>query len=202
MIRVRPLCLLPLVCALISTVSAAQVPQQQPAQALAETVEVRLLEADAVVLDADGKPVHGLTKEDFVVLEDGTPQPITNFTEYRDTASTSLPGSQSPAPPSVSRPAPRTLAFLLDAMSLRGRARTDFFAEIRALVGRTVRYDDRVLILTWAEGTFRPALDRTSDRRAINAAIDQVEKNPAVIAAAGPSVTTREAELRAVAEAS
>jgi VWFA-related protein len=47
-----------------------------PAQAEAITVDV-------VVLDRDGQPVGGLTKEDFTLLEGGRPQPIVGF-EARD----------------------------------------------------------------------------------------------------------------------
>src|ERR1700730_4003519 len=43
-----------------------------PARAEAITVDV-------VVLDRDGQPVGGLTKEDFVLLEGGRPQPIVAF---------------------------------------------------------------------------------------------------------------------------
>src|SRR5688572_13901623 len=45
----------------------------------AEQLEVRVVNVDVVVTDRDGRPVDGLTREDFVVLEDGRPQPITNF---------------------------------------------------------------------------------------------------------------------------
>ena len=39
------------------------------------------VEVDAVVTDAQGNAVRGLTKADFQVLEDGTPQVISTFTE-------------------------------------------------------------------------------------------------------------------------
>jgi VWFA-related protein len=41
--------------------------------------EVRYIEVDVLVTDKDGNAVRGLTKEDFTLLEDGDPQPITNF---------------------------------------------------------------------------------------------------------------------------
>jgi VWFA-related protein len=47
-----------------------------PAQAEAITVDV-------VVLDKDGQPVAGLTRDDFTLLEEGRPQPIVGF-EARD----------------------------------------------------------------------------------------------------------------------
>src|SRR5260370_325713 len=53
---------------------------QQPAAS--ERIEVQVTNIDVVVTDAEGKLVHGLTREDFVVLDDGKPQPLTNFAEY------------------------------------------------------------------------------------------------------------------------
>jgi len=37
---------------------------------------------DVTVTDAKGNPVHGLTKDDFTVKEDGKPQPIKSFAEF------------------------------------------------------------------------------------------------------------------------
>jgi VWFA-related protein len=41
----------------------------------------RLTVVDVTATDADGNPVHDLTKSDFTILEDGKPQPISNFEE-------------------------------------------------------------------------------------------------------------------------
>ena len=48
--------------------------------------------ADVVVLDKDGRPVRGLTREDFTLLEDGRPQTIVAF-EARELTS---PGKDAP----------------------------------------------------------------------------------------------------------
>lgn len=42
-------------------------------------VTTRLVEVHVVVKDRQGRPVQGLTREDFTLLELGKPQPITNF---------------------------------------------------------------------------------------------------------------------------
>ena len=47
--------------------------------------EAEVVTVDVVVLDEDGQPVRGLTKSDFVVEDDGTPQEIVAF-EVRDLA--------------------------------------------------------------------------------------------------------------------
>ena len=42
---------------------------------------VELLQLDVTILDKTGKPVRGLTKDDFTLLEDGKPQTIETFAE-------------------------------------------------------------------------------------------------------------------------
>ena len=42
-------------------------------------VEVNYVEIDATAADAQGNPVHDLTKEDFQVIEEGKPQTLTEF---------------------------------------------------------------------------------------------------------------------------
>ena len=73
--------------ALAATASHAQEPRTVPAfPARADAIT-----ADVVVLDKDGRPVRGLIREDFTLLEDGNPQAIVAF-EARELAS---PGPES-----------------------------------------------------------------------------------------------------------
>jgi hypothetical protein len=43
------------------------------------TSNVDLVTVDAIVQDAKGRPVRGLTADDFTLLEDGKPQTIASF---------------------------------------------------------------------------------------------------------------------------
>jgi len=58
-------------------------PAQDPATAQAQPptfkAQVEYVEVDVIVTDAQGRPVAGLTKDDFQVSEDGKRQTITNF---------------------------------------------------------------------------------------------------------------------------
>src|SRR5437667_4020851 len=71
--------LLALATAAVSTLSGQEDRRQPSFPARAEAITV-----DVVVLDKDGQPVGGLTKDDFVLLEGGRPQPIVAF-EARQT---------------------------------------------------------------------------------------------------------------------
>ena len=56
---------------------AAQTPVEQPP--LTFRVEVNYVEVDAVVTDAEGRPIANLTKDDFELLEDGKRQDVSTF---------------------------------------------------------------------------------------------------------------------------
>jgi VWFA-related protein len=58
--------------------------QQQAPVAAAPTIQVYSRETivDVTITDKDGKPVHGLTRDDFTVKEDGKPQAIKSFAEF------------------------------------------------------------------------------------------------------------------------
>jgi VWFA-related protein len=55
--------------------------QAQSQRAPVFRARVDLLQLDVTVLDKDGKPVRGLTKDDFIILEDKQPQTVQAFTE-------------------------------------------------------------------------------------------------------------------------
>ncbi|HET9315494.1 MAG TPA: VWA domain-containing protein [Vicinamibacteria bacterium] len=61
--------------------------------------EVEVITIDAVVVDKDGRPVTGLAREEFRVLEDGTPREIVSFEAYeRGETQAEEEGRSAPAP--------------------------------------------------------------------------------------------------------
>jgi VWFA-related protein len=58
-------------------------------------VQSRLIVADVIVQDASGNPVRGLTRNNFVVEEDGVPQPLHTF-EHHSAADAGLAGPKLP----------------------------------------------------------------------------------------------------------
>ncbi len=71
-------------------------PREEPTEAAAETLhtQTQLVVVDVVVEDKSGHPVHGLTRDNFVITEQKEPQTIRNFEEH-SAASDQKPG---PAP--------------------------------------------------------------------------------------------------------
>jgi VWFA-related protein len=79
--------------------------------------------ADVVVLDKDGRPVRGLTREDFTLLEDGKPQAIVAFEGRELVAAERAPaprvGDERVATNEGGASGGRTFAFLLDDLGTR-----------------------------------------------------------------------------------
>ena len=150
-------------------------------QQYSERVEVRLHNLDTVVTDREGKPVSGLTKEDFVVLENGVAQEITNFSVYDSSVSTVTipesgePGAAQPAQTqSASAPPPRRFVFFIDEMAIQGSARKKLTESALELL-KIVRPGDLATVVR-PTGTTRIVQDYTSDvaevEKALRKAID------------------------------
>lgn len=95
-LRVRQLALLPLgllLCAGPRSLAAQDVIAEEE---FSEEIEVSLVNLEVVVTDRQGKPIPGLAKEDFEVLEDGKTVEITNF--YAEAKETAPRGSGQPGP--------------------------------------------------------------------------------------------------------
>jgi len=77
------------------TVAASAQNTGQPPAFRADT---RLVEVNALVVDKDGRPLEGLTRDDFTVLDDGKPQAIELFDVAGGLAAPRTPGAAAAAP--------------------------------------------------------------------------------------------------------
>jgi len=75
----------PLVAVVFSGALLAQAPQAPPPDQAAPTFQAQtlLVPVDVRVVDGNGKPVTDLTQADFTILEDGVPQDIRHFANWR-----------------------------------------------------------------------------------------------------------------------
>ena len=123
---------------------------QDSAATFGETVDVRVVNVEAVVTDRDGTRVLGLTPDDFRLLVDGKEVPIDFFTEFRGGAALRDVGS-SPwdvAPVSdVQAEGTSYLVFIDDFFSIR----VDRDRVLRALEGELAFLgpQDRMAIVAW-----------------------------------------------------
>jgi VWFA-related protein len=114
---------------------------------ISETIEVHVAEVEVVVVDGAGKPVAGLTKDDFELRVDGKPRPISNFyavnrgVVQRESLAAAAPNAPASAP-ELPLPAPPThLVIFVDQERLdlaqrnRVLAALDKFAETHVKPG-------------------------------------------------------------------
>ncbi len=159
-------------------------------QAFEETVDVRLVNVEVRVTDRKGRAVHGLSREDFEVLEDRRPVEIRYFAELHQGRPTSPPSSASSGPSAspeqestleslgVTAAEPAHLVFYFDNAHLRPAGRTRAIADLRDLVERDQIDPSRVLLLAqspWIQ-SFAPF---GSTKEELLEGLDALELTPA-----------------------
>ncbi|HYC62424.1 MAG TPA: VWA domain-containing protein [Thermoanaerobaculia bacterium] len=113
---------------------------ETPTAQFEESLEVRLYNLDAIVTTKDGKPVRGLTKDDFIVLENNVPQPITNFSFYDIGSSTMALSSgnelvSTPTQTTIAEAPPaRRFVFFIDEMAIQGQGRKNLKKQAATLI--------------------------------------------------------------------
>ena len=101
------------------------------------TIDVAIVNIDAVVTDREGNRVRGLTAADFEVYENGKPQPITNFSEF-----------DLPALPAEARPS-RKIVIFVDNFTLDFFNRRRVFQALREFLRQNVAPGDEVMVVNW-----------------------------------------------------
>ncbi|MGN6186647.1 MAG: VWA domain-containing protein [Thermoanaerobaculia bacterium] len=140
-----------------------------------ETFEVRLHNLDVVVTDAKGQPVHGLTKDDFVVLEKGVPQEVTNFSYFDESATHASIGNDGTHPAEAAvEPPPRHIVFFMDDVELWRNTRARLYTRLQEFVNTMRDGDVASVVRPTAENKVALAFtgDRAAIQQALKAAID------------------------------
>src|ERR1035441_5637330 len=115
------------------------------------TVQVPLVNLDVLVTTKDGQTIPGLKKENFKILEDGTPQNISTFNQTT---------------------APITAVLLVEFASTNYRFMVDALNASYAFAN-TLRKDDWVAVISY---DMKPYIltDFTQDKHAVQAALNQL----------------------------
>jgi VWFA-related protein len=158
----------------------AATPPQPQIPSLGETIEVTVVNVDVFVTDKSGNRVHGLTKDEFQIYEDGKLQPVSNFVEYAEEAPdarvtvSSAPNATPPpaAVPAVDRRQHRTISIFVDRLQLRANKQKEVFDQLRESVRKLVQPGDRVSVITWERThTIRVRQPYTDDLGQIDGAL-------------------------------
>ena len=136
-----------------------------PPQPLVESIEVRVVDVDVVVTDRAGKPVTGLTKDDFEILEAKKPQAVTHFYEVRNgdaTAETEIAKS-------------RNFILFVDNRAMHPVLRKYVTAELAKFVDTRLQAGDQATVVMW-DRVLHVVTPLTDDKAAIRAGIDMVAR--------------------------
>jgi VWFA-related protein len=165
-------CLL-LLFAALTGIAAPQTPVVVPRAT--ESVEVSIVNVDAVVVDKEGKRVQGLLRDDFEIFENGVRQPITNFAAY-----SSAPQQQSGVvtaqiPAAAPQPPPqqqRSIVVFVERFQLPAFRSDPMFAAMKKLLHDSVRPGDRVMVVSWNQGIVGIRQIFTNDLSKVDKALD------------------------------
>jgi VWFA-related protein len=195
-----------LLCAVLLAPAASGRGQQQVPGTRVEAVQL-----DVIVNAASGKPVTGLTKSDFVVLEDKKEQKLTTFVFVEGrlpkpgatTASGAAAAPPAPAPSTAVPPAAakaegetpgRRLVIVIDDLHIAPGNIEFVKGSLRRLVDDFLGPDDSIAIVT----TSAPAGSQplSTNAASLKQTIDQLTFHaPPVMPAAGSQMTPAQAEL-------
>ncbi len=150
-----------------------------PAQKLAESIEVHVINVDVIVTDKAGNHVRGLTKNDFELFENGKAQTISNFYEV---AAEPVNVQATPEAAITTRPTDearsRRFILFIDNDSIDPFRRNSVFDSLERFTERELRPGDQVTVVTWNR-TLHIALPLTSDQSLIRAALATAKKEGA-----------------------
>jgi VWFA-related protein len=133
-----------------------------------ETLEVRVLEIEATVVDRQQRPVEGLTRDDFLVTIDGKPAEITNFSYVSRgaTRDADAPAGQA----AVEMPVPTRLIIVVDDLHLHPDSKRRALAALRKYVEETMDAATTATLITW-NGALTTRTTPTSRRDILLSAI-------------------------------
>jgi VWFA-related protein len=170
---------------LFAATLAAQQPKPAQPQAnevpkLTETMDIRVVNVDVVITDKKGKPVTGLTKDDFQLFENAVPKTISNFYEVEgpkaiNVAIVPVPGAP---PPAVTREEipenlRRRVIFYIDNLSLMPFNRNRVFKEMKEFAKNVLRPGDEAMVATFNR-SMKIRMPFTRDAGAIQTTLDTI----------------------------
>lgn len=147
-----------------------------PSSSFEEELSIEVVNVEVYVTDRKGRPVTGLTREDFRLLEDGDPVEIAYFSAFEgDARAASAPGAPpeaegEPAAEAAARE-PRHLLIYLDDANLGRAGRKRVVADLREMVATGRDGADRLMLVVH-DGGLQIVQPFTEDRQAVLAALD------------------------------
>lgn len=159
--RGAALCAFTVLIATVQTGNAQQPPGSPPEPAPPTFGrEVEVVRVDVVVTDKSGRPVRGLTKDDFTILDEGKPQVLESFESVElevpppSAAAAARPRVVSNAVTPEASDASRTFAVVMDTLNLTQSTVARAKAAVAAFLDKGVREGDRVSLIATGGGAW------------------------------------------------
>jgi VWFA-related protein len=152
-------------------------PQTPAVPHASESVEVSIVNVDAVVVDKQGHRVHGLRRDDFEIFENGARQPITNFAEYSTAPQQQTANVTAQIPVDAPQPPPpqqRSIVVFVERFRLPAFRSDPMFAAMKKLLHDSVRPGDRVMVVSWNQGLAGIRQNFTDDLSKVDKALDAI----------------------------
>lgn len=148
---------------------------------ITESIEVHVAEVEVVVVDGHGRPVPGLTKEDFEVRVDGKPRAITNFYAIDERGDRGQVTGDRPAAPANTPPVTRDLSpvpsvhliFFIDQERLDLKQRNRVFASVTSFVEQHLKPGVDASVVVYDHG-LKTRLQPTTDPQAVAATLAEI----------------------------
>lgn len=166
------------------TVAPTAVPEPVDQMGFHEEVQVTVVNIDVYVRDGDGDPVTGLTRDDFVVSQDGADMEITNFAvlnrqvfEQRYSAGGAAAVLPTPTPP-VSEASPPEIqpiwmVIYIDNENIHPLHRNRILRQVREFVVENLHPPVQMMVVSY-QRSLKVLQPFTDDSRAINSALREV----------------------------
>ncbi len=162
------------ILAVAALLLAGAAPQRPRIPTLGETIEVSIVNVDVVVTDRDGRRAHGLTKDDFVILENGRRREISNFAEYSSAAGATSVEAPAPAEPPPAQK--RNIAIFIESAKVLPHKAEELMASLRTAVEDIVREGDSVTLVVWSPQR-QTRFDFSKDPKQIGPVLGTLQKD-------------------------
>lgn len=146
-----------------------------------ESIDVRVVDVEAVVTDRHGNRVHGLGPGDLRLRVDGEVVPIEFFTEVRGGVAAreeSGPESSAPAPAVAGERVPTSYLVFVDDVFTLGRDRDRVLRSLAESIDR-MRPGDRMAVVVHSQEGLELVTSWTESPRELERALGTIEARPA-----------------------
>ncbi len=149
---------------------------EEPLPVFVGEVDVSLIGLYVSVVDSKGRPVAGLTKDDFEVFEGGDPVTITNFEaiDRQELKALDIDGAK---PAQGESPEGRSVVILFDSPSLERKTRKRVIKALREFIAEGLRRGDQYMIAV-NTGQLEIVRPFSTDEVALHAALQVVADSP------------------------